>query len=178
MSQTSSDLSYPIGKVQLPEVIEMSNLESWIEDVRQAPVLLRDAVANLTEEQLNTPYRPEGWTVRQVVHHLPDSHMNTYLNFRLALTANTPAARTADVNAWAQWEDCQRGDIEPSLQTFEGLQLRWANLMQTMSMADFRRTLEFTGRGERTLAAMLGIYAWHGKHHVAHIAALRSRMNW
>ena len=175
---TSPDLSYPIGRVQLPETIQLSNIESWIEDVRQSPLQLRRAVTDLSREQLDTPYRPGGWTVRQVVHHLPDSHMNTYANFRLALTEENPQARQADVNVWAQLADSRTGDIQTSLEFFEGLQLRWADLMQTMSFEDFQRTLEFASRGKRSLATLLGIYAWHGRHHVAHITELRRRMGW
>lgn len=178
MSETGADLSYPIGRFQAPEVITKATIDSWIYDVRQAPAFLRKAVTGLDAKQLDTPYRPGGWTVRQVVHHLPDSHMATYLNFRLGLTESNPMARSGDVNAWAELPDSRTGDIQPSLLFFEGLQLRWVTLMESMGLQDFERTIEFPQRGSRPLSTLLGIYAWHGRHHVAHITGLRERMRW
>ncbi|MFD1675506.1 YfiT family bacillithiol transferase [Alicyclobacillus fodiniaquatilis] len=172
------DLRYPIGKANLPEKIERSHIEAWIQDVLAAPSALNQAVAGLTKARLDTPYRPDGWTVRQLVHHLPDSHMPTYINFRLALTQDAPVIKSLDVNASTALTDCQTAGVEMSLQLFAALQQRWAALLQTMAFADFERTVQFPNGALRSLATLLGIYAWHGKHHVAHITALRERMGW
>ncbi|MCY0874715.1 MAG: putative metal-dependent hydrolase [Firmicutes bacterium] len=172
------DVKYPIGRPVLPEQVDMSHVATWIEDVEQAATHLARAVKGLTEEQLDTPYRPEGWTVRQVVHHLPDSHMMAYVNFRLGLTQDKPQVQAVDVDAWTALQDCLHGPIEPSLTLFAGLQARWALLLHSLSEPEFHRTIITGGGGERSLWMLLAIYAWHGQHHVAHIASLRERMGW
>ncbi len=171
------DLRYPIGGPQIPEKIDMPQIETWIIEVATAPELLRKSVAGLTEDQLNTPYRPGGWSVRQVVHHLPDTHMNTYLNFRMALTDQNAVMRPTNVDGWGSLEDYKTQRVQVSLDLFQTLQERWVALLKIMSSADFERTIE-SARGPRSLAELLGIYAWHGKHHVAHITSLRERMEW
>ncbi len=172
------DLRYPIGRVSLPETVDASHIEEWIRDVSEAPGLLRKAVENLSEDQLNTPYRPEGWTVRQLVHHLADTHANTYLNFRSALIENGPIIRGVNVDASANLPDYTSADIGPSLEMFEGIQTRWATLLRGMSASDFERVLKVPDRDDRKLWTLLCIYAWHAKHHVAHITALCDRMGW
>lgn len=162
------DLRYPIGHAVIPDEIEPSHITAWIRDMAEAPTLLEHAVADVSEQQLDTPYRPGGWTVRQVVHHLPDSHMNAYLNFRLGLTEENPTIRPVDVDKWVNLADCKTSGIDSSLTLFRGLQERFVTLLETMRFEDFHRTLQ-TARGDRSLATFLGIYAWHGKHHVAQI---------
>ena len=172
------DLRYPIGRADLPEKIEMSDIQEWIEELKEAPSLLKKVVSELSDKQLDTPYRQEGWTVRQVVHHVADSHMNTYMNFRLGLTEECPTIRTTDVDAWAMLKDYRTLDIQVSLKLFTSLQKRWVALLRTMSTTDFERKIRGSDGKERTLATLLGIYAWHGKHHAAQIASLRERMDW
>ena len=136
------------------------------------------AVAGLTEERLDTPYRPEGWTVRQVVHHVPDSHMNAYVRFKLALTESAPAIKGYEEARWAELEDTQRVPVEVSLALLAALHTRWVALLQSMPEADFQRTLVHPEHGVRTLDQMLATYAWHGPHHVAHVTALAGREGW
>ncbi|QSO52206.1 putative metal-dependent hydrolase [Alicyclobacillus curvatus] len=172
------DLNYPIGKPQLPETMDDTVIESWITDVEMSPLLLRQAVTGLDESQLDTPYRPDGWTVRQVVHHLADTHLHTYTNFKHALTEDNPPIKPIDINAWAALPDSISGNIEMSLLMFQGIQSRWAMLLRSMSRQDFERTFEHPRGGPRNLGTILGVYAWHGKHHTAHITNLRERMGW
>ncbi|KPV42632.1 YfiT family bacillithiol transferase [Alicyclobacillus ferrooxydans] len=172
------DLSYPIGRPQIPEVIDDAVIQSWIHDVLASPDALKAAVAGLTTDQLDTPYRPDGWTVRQVVHHLADTHMHTYTNFKHALTEDNPVIKPIDINAFAALPDSTAGEIEMSLLMFEGIQRRWAFLMKSMSPSDLERTFEHPRAGKRPLSAILGVYAWHAKHHTAHITGLRERMGW
>lgn len=175
------DMRYPIGRAELPGKVEMHHIERWIQDLAEAPTLLRQAIADLKDDQLDTPYRPEGWTVRQVVHHLPDSHMNAYISFRLGLTEDNPTIRTSNVDAWANLSDSKEGKIQISLDLFSALQERWVMLLKGIDVIDFERKIQTLSRGEqkeRNLSTLLGIYAWHGKHHVAQILALRERMGW
>lgn len=172
------DLSYPIGRPSLPETIEMATIESWLDDVATTPEALRQAVIGLTGEQLDTPYREGGWTMRQVVHHLHDTHMHTYTNFKLALTEDNPTVTPIPINAFAELPDSREGDVDNGVAFFDAVQKQWVAVMRTMSRADFDRTFQSPGRDARTLAAVLAIYAWHGKHHVAHLTALRERMGW
>lgn len=178
MENHEINLQYPIGRPDLPEKVERQHIEGWITEMAAAPEHLRQAVAGFTQEQIDTPYRPGGWTVRQLVHHLPDSHMNTYVSFHLGLTEDGPLLKSINVDAWARLPDCKTADIEMSLDLFAALQARWVNLLKGMSDSDFERTVRTEARGDRSLATLLGIYAWHGKHHVAHIMSLRDRMGW
>jgi hypothetical protein len=137
---------------------------------------MRAAVASLSPEQLDTPYRPGGWTVRTVVHHVPDSHINSYVRFKLALTEDEPVIKPYDEAAWAKLVDS--GPIEPSLTLLESLHERWVQLLKTLSDADFARQFRHPELGAVRLDQNLALYAWHGKHHVAHITSLRERMGW
>ena len=172
------DVRYPIGRFAMPEHVEMSDIEKWIENLEQAPQLLRNAVEGLNKEQLDTPYRPEGWTVRQVVHHVADSHTNSYINFRLGLLEDNPTVRATNVDALAGLFDAKTADIEMSLNMLTALHGRWIALLRSMDEADFARIITTPGRGERSLAMLLGTYAWHGQHHAAHITSLREKMGW
>ena len=172
------DLSYPIGRfVPDPELTEAKRI-TLINDVTAAPAALREAVHGMTKAQLDTPYRPGGWTVRQVVHHLPDSHMNAYMRFRLALTENEPTIKTYNQAEWANLPDATSADVEISMKLFENLHHRWVFLLSSMKAGDFKRTFRHPESGVQNLDMTLQLYAWHGKHHVAHITSLRNRMGW
>jgi len=172
-----ADLSFPIGKPERPETLTPEKRRELIAAIAEAPSKLRAAVAGLTPAQLDTPYRPGGWTVRQVVHHLPDSHMNAYARFKLALTEEQPTIKPYEEAAWANLAD-SRGPIEPSLALFESLHQRWVPLLESLSPADWAKKFNHPESGLNTLDKSLSIYAWHGKHHVAHITSLRQRNGW
>jgi hypothetical protein len=172
------DLQYPIGKFQWGGAITDEQREQLIGQIEQAPAQLRQAVAGLTEEQVDTPYRPGGWTVRQVVHHLPDSHMNAYVRFRLALTEDVPTIKPYDQERWAALEDARTAPTELSLSLLESLHRRWVLLLRSLRAADFARTFQHPEIGLVTLDKYLGMAAWHGRHHIAHITSLRDRMGW
>jgi hypothetical protein len=176
--QTAQDLRFPIGKFHWKGDLNEAERAELISQIAAVPARLREAVKGLTAEQLDTPYRPEGWTVRQVVHHLPDSHLNSYVRFKLALTENQPTVKTYDQQAWAKLADSKSTPVETSLALLEALHERWVNLLRSMSPADFARTLNHPEMGPVTLDRMLGVYAWHGRHHMAHVTSLRDRMGW
>ncbi|MGO4882477.1 MAG: YfiT family bacillithiol transferase [Bryobacteraceae bacterium] len=173
-----TDLSYPIGRFAYAGESNEAQRRALIDRIEQAPARLREAVAGLTEEQLDTPYRPGGWTVRQVVHHVPDSHMNSYCRFRLALTEETPGAKGYFEDRWAELCDARTAPVEYSLALLDALHRRWVVLLRAMTPADFARTFLHSQLGPVTLDRNLALYAWHGDHHVAHITSLRSRMGW
>jgi uncharacterized damage-inducible protein DinB len=172
------DLSYPIGRFEyVGESNEKQRLD-LISRIERAPERLRSAVAGLSDEQLNTAYRPGGWTVRQVVHHLPDSHMNSYVRFRLAPTEHEPVIKPYGQERWAELADARTAPIESSLALLEALHQRWVLLLRSMGSADFARAFVHPELGRMTLDRNLALYAWHGDHHVAHITGLRERMRW
>jgi uncharacterized damage-inducible protein DinB len=152
--------------------------QTWIAEIATAPAYLRAAVAGLNQEQLNTPYREGGWTVRQVVHHVPESHMNAYIRFKLALTETDPTVKPYDEAAWAETADVRETPIEVSLALLENLHTRWVIMVRSMSDADFKKQFVHPEIGEVSLEKNLALYAWHGKHHVAHITSLRERKQW
>jgi hypothetical protein len=173
-----TDPRYPIGKADLKTVLSAEERQSAIAAIAAAPANLRAAVAGLTPDQLDTPYRDGGWTVRQVAHHVPDSHMNAYVRFKLALTEDEPAIKTYAEDRWADLADSKTTPIEVSLTLLETLHRRWDDLLRSMGPDDFQRTLLHPDHGPITLDRMLGIYSWHSRHHVAHVTALRERMGW
>ncbi len=174
-----TDLRYPVGKFSWDAAVSEAEHPKLIAQIADAPGALRSAVAGLSSDRLETPYRPGGWTVKQVVHHLPDSHLNAYTRFKLALTENQPTIKPYDEAAWAKLADSQKVPIDVSLTLLESLHVRWVALMRSMGAADFARTLRHPEHDRvLTLAQMLGLYAWHGRHHVAHITALRKREGW
>jgi hypothetical protein len=172
------DLSYPIGKYEHKASLTPAERETAIAQIAAAPKCLRDAVAGLSHQQFDTPYRPGGWTVRQVVHHVPDSHLNSYVRFKLALTENEPTIRPYDEALWAKLRDSRDTPVEVSLSLLESLHHRWEVLLRSLGPEDFSRRLRHPALGPLTLDDMLGSYAWHGRHHVAHITSLRSREGW
>jgi hypothetical protein len=172
------DLRYPVGRFRFPDAISARDLESFIGHIAEAPARVRAAVAGLTDAQLDTPYRPGGWTVRQVAHHLPDSHMNSYVRFRLALTEDAPTIKPYDERGWAELADARTMPIEPSLALLESLHARWVPLLRSLSGADWKREFQHPELGPVRLEQNAALYAWHGRHHVAHITGLRNRMGW
>ena len=178
VDSNGTDLRYPIGKFQLPPEITPAQRVEWRRELQMFPGQLRAATADLSTSQLDTPYRLGGWTVRQVVHHLPDSHMNSYVRFRLALTEETPSIRPYHEGRWAELADARTGPIAPSLMLLEALHLRWVSLLESLRDEQFERSFYHPELREVKLERALGLYAWHGRHHLAQVTGLRSRMNW
>ncbi len=175
----TQDLRYPIGKFVQEGEIAPEQREAWIRDIELLPGQLAAALDGLTDEQLDTPYREGGWTVRQVAHHLTDSHMNCMMRFKLALTEEDPVIKTYDEDAWAKLADSDRAPVSLAVEQVSGLHARWSLLLRAMNDADFARTYRYpeASRSSR-LDRTLGLYAWHGRHHVAHITSLRDRKGW
>ena len=174
-----SDLRFPIGKFERPSAaLSPDQRSKHIGEIEAAPAHLAAAFRGLSPAQLDTPYRPGGWTVRQVIHHLPDSHMNSYVRFKLALTEDEPTIKPYDENLWAQLADSRDTPIETSLALLENLHKRWAILLRSFAPVDWSRKFRHPELGPTTLDQALALYAWHGRHHVAHITALRERNAW
>lgn len=172
------DLRYPIGRFEYQGENTEEQRRQLIDRIENMPARLRAAVQGLTPAQLDTEYRPGGWTVRQVVHHVPDSHINSYCRFRLALTEDTPSVKGYDQERWAELSDARTAPVEVSLALLESVHRRWVLLLRSLTPADFARAFVHSELGPVTLDRNLALYAWHGDHHVAHIAALRARMGW
>ncbi len=173
------DLRYPIGEFSFSDAISSSQIEESIRDIEAAPEKLRAAVAGLNDEQLDTPYRPEGWTVRQVVHHMVDSHIGSYVRFKWALTEDTPMIKTYDEKTWAELKEARTGPIDMSLLILEALHTRLVVMLKNLSETDLQRSFihpEFNR--QIRLDQNISLYAWHGKHHAAHITELRKRKDW
>lgn len=171
-------LRFPIGRFEWSGDITAAQRLQWIEDIEAAPAQLRAAVEGLKEEQLNEPYRPGGWTVRQVVHHLADSHMNSLIRFKLALTEEQPTIKPYDEAAWAELSDSKEAPIALSLALLEQLHARWGLLLRSVSEEQWERAFVHPDSGVVRLDVNLGTYSWHGRHHIAHITGLRERMGW
>lgn len=174
----AQDLRYPVGKFQWPSSVTPENRADWIEVIAGAPARLRQAAAGLSEDQLDTPYREGGWAVREVVHHVPESHMNSYIRFKLALTEEEPTIKPYDEAAWAKLPDTSGTPIEISLALLENLHVRWVILLRGLSEADWKRTFRHPELGLVTLEKNLALYAWHSNHHIGHIMELRKREGW
>ncbi len=172
------DLRYPIGPFQYDGTHTAEQRQRLIDQIAATPGKLRAAVDGLSSQQLDTPYRPGGWTVRQLVHHLPDSHLNSYIRFRLALTEDQPTIKPYYEDRWAELEDARHGPIDLSLALLEALHHRWVLLLRSLKAQDFARTFMHPELGVVSLDQNVGIYAWHGRHHVAHITSLRQRRGW
>lgn len=171
-------LRYPAGRFVMPGAITKDQIELWIAELAALPNRLRATVQSLGEEQWETPYRPKGWTVRQLVHHLPDSHLNSYTRFRLALTEDAPTIRTYHEELWAELPDAKNGPVEPSLVLLEALHVRWTALLRSMTSEQFGRAFIHPEWGSVRLDVALAQYAWHSRHHLAQIESLRRRMAW
>jgi DinB superfamily len=170
-------LRYPVGRYQSPPANDAERA-ALIRAIAEAPAALRAAVAGLTDAQLDTPYRPGGWTVRQVVHHLPDSHMNAYVRLKLALTEESPVVKPYDEERWAELPDVRLARVETSLILLEAMHERWVMVLQALGPAEWKRQLLHPERGVLSVDDLLGTYAWHGRHHVAHVTSLRARQGW
>ena len=176
---TTTDLRYPIGKYVRPKSLTPAERTKAIEAIATTPANLRAAVQGLTAAQLETPYRPDGWTVIQVVHHVPDSHMNAFCRFKLALTEDTPTIKPYDEAKWAELDDGKSKLIEHSLSLLDSLHVRWVFLLERMKPGDFSKAVnhpEWTG--PMSLDQLLAMYSWHGPHHTAQITSLRERSGW
>ncbi len=172
------DPRYPVGKYQMPSDVSPAKRGEAIREIATAPHKMRAAVTGLSDAQLETPYRDGGWTVRQVVHHLADSHMNAYIRWRLALTETEPTIKPYEEAAWAKLEDARHAPVEVSLKLLEPLHERWVGLLQSVKPDEFARTFRHPEHGVRSLDWMLFLYAWHGNHHTAHVTELRKQKGW
>ena len=174
----SEDLRFPIGQFDSNISFSPEKRDEFIKTISALPANLRKAIAGLEAEQLGEPYRPGGWTVRQLVHHVADSHMNSFVRFKLALTERAPTIKTYDEAAWAETADVCDAPIELSLNVLDGLHGRWTLLLKSMSETDFAREVNHPERGRMNLDALLALYDWHSRHHTAHVSHLRERMSW
>ena len=173
-----TDLRYPTGVFVPPQDPDRESRDRAIERIAETPQRLRAAVQGLNEDQLDTPYREGGWTLRQVVHHLPDSHLNAYIRLKLALTEPAPVIKPYDESAWANLADTTAVPIDVSLNLLEALHQRWVSLLRAMTDDDFRREYVHPETGRHALDHLLALYAWHGAHHVAHITTTREQKGW
>jgi hypothetical protein len=172
------DFRYPIGRFTYERPLSDDQRRICIGQIEEAPSLLREAVRGLSQQQLDTPYREGGWTVRQVAHHLPDSHLNSYIRFKLTLTETEPTIKPYHEDRWAELFDSRTGDIEISLALLESLHKRWVLLLRSLTPQDFALTFKHPELGIVSLDRNIALYAWHGRHHIAHITSLRERMGW
>lgn len=173
-----SDPRYPLGRFT-PDVNPTSASRGrHMNEIGALPSRMRQALDGLSAKQLDTPYREGGWTVRQVIHHVPDSHLNAYIRFKLALTENSPTIKPYDERAWALLKDVELTPVEVSLNMLEAIHNRWVVLLRTLESADFAREFNHPEAGVKNLDWLLGLYSWHGNHHLAHITTLKERSGW
>ncbi|MCW4049968.1 MAG: putative metal-dependent hydrolase [Candidatus Bathyarchaeota archaeon] len=172
------DIRYPIGRGELEGEMTPQRRKSWIKDIEDAPKLLRAAVENLSEAQLDTPYRDGGWTVRQIVHHLCDSNINSYIRFKLAATEDEPTVKVWEQSEWAELIDARTAPVELSLALLDSLHVRWVMFLRSLSDVDMKRTFIHPESGVVTIEENIGGYSWHCRHHTAQITGLRVRMCW
>ena len=169
------DPRYPVGRYSAPAEVSPEQRRVWIGQIAEAPAKLRAAVEGLTEAQLDTPYREGGWTVRQVVHHVPESHMNAYVRFKLTLTEDTPPLKPYEEQIWAELIDGKTGDPATSLGILDGVHHRLHRLLTSLAPSDFARTAHHPQHGQVTLDWLVQLYAWHGKHHIGHLKLAQER---
>lgn len=176
---SASDPRYPIGRLESAgRPLTAEERARKIDAIAGTPAAIRTAVTGLDDHQLDTPYREGGWTVRQVVHHLVDSHVNAYIRFKLAVTEDTPTICTYEEPAWAELPDARDAPIAESLDILDPLHRRWVSFLRALEADDFRRTMRHPEMGEIDVDRLLETYAWHGAHHVAHVTALREERGW
>ncbi|MDX6151888.1 YfiT family bacillithiol transferase [Marinococcus sp. PL1-022] len=168
---------FPIGTFEWPKTINAEQRKEWTATLSNAPSLYREEVEHLTKQQLNTPYREGGWSIRQVVHHVPDSHLHGYIRFKQALTEEDPEIKPYDQTVWAELADSS-GEIEASLKLLESLHQRWSLLLNGLQEDDWLRTFRHPESGRFTLGEAASLYAWHSRHHLSHITFLKERMGW
>jgi hypothetical protein len=172
------ELRYPVGDFKFPDAVSPEERAKFVREIEETPARLKAAVAGLSDVQLDTPYRPGGWTVRQVVHHVPDSHLNSYIRFRWALTEDEPTIKAYHEDRWAELSDARTAPVEVSLVLLESLHRRWVSLMGSLTGEEWKRTFVHPQLGPVTLEKNAALYAWHGRHHVAHVTGLREREGW
>ncbi|HZS27872.1 MAG TPA: bacillithiol transferase BstA [Candidatus Angelobacter sp.] len=173
-----NDPRYPTGRFSPDPAPTPATRARHIENIAGLPQRMRQAVAGLKDNQLNTPYREGGWTVRQVVHHVPDSHLNAYIRFKWAMTEENPTIKAYDETAWATLKDSELTPVDVSLNLLESLHARWAVLLRSLKPEDFQRKFVHPDSGPHDLDWLLGLYSWHGNHHLAHITGLKEKMGW
>jgi uncharacterized damage-inducible protein DinB len=173
-----SDLGYPVGRFVPDSPPTPETRARHIGEIAALPPRLRQAVTGLNQEQLNTPYREGGWTVRELVHHVPDSHMNAYIRCKLALTEDVPTIKPYDQSAWANLPDTALTPVEVSLSLPEAIHARWVTLLRSLKAEDFKRQFHHPETGMQTVESTVAFYDWHSNHHLAHITSLRDRMGW
>jgi uncharacterized damage-inducible protein DinB len=178
MSEPMPDPRFPIGKFSYAAPPTDEQKKQFLSDIEQTPARLRAALAGLSDQQLDTPYRDGGWTPRQVAHHVVDSHMNSYVRFKLALTEDDPIIKPYMENLWAELPEAKYAPVEVSLSLLDNLHQRWMLMLRKIDDGQWKRTFRHPERGSITLEQNLALYAWHGRHHVAHITALRGKMGW
>lgn len=174
----TTDPRFPIGDFSVPASISAQERSQYIDQIAAAPAAVRAALKGLSGRQLDTPYRDGGWTVRQVAHHVPDSHMNAYVRFKLALTEDSPTIKPYMEDRWARLADTAGTPVDVSLALLDSLHERWVQLLRSLKEEDWKRTFKHPELGDRRLDQTLALYAWHGRHHVAHVTSLRQRMGW
>jgi uncharacterized damage-inducible protein DinB len=174
----ATDLRYPIGRFNFKDPFRAEDRPLWLAQLAEAPAKLRAAVAGLSDSQLDTPYRPEGWTVRQVVHHLADAHVNWYIRPKLAVTEDQPVTKAYAEQLWAELADARTSPVEPSLQMLEGVTARWRRFLESLAPEQWSRTFSNPEWGTLSVEDTLRAMAWHTRHHTAHITQLRRRMDW
>jgi uncharacterized damage-inducible protein DinB len=172
------DLRYPIGKFKYEKSLTDDERKACLATIEETPAKMRAAVAGLSEEQLDTPYRPDGWTVRQVVHHVPESHLTSYTRFKLAITEDEPTIKPYFEDRWAELDDARQAPIALSLNLLDAVHGRWIWFLRSLKQDDFQRTFRHPELGLVSLDKNVALYAWHGPHHVAQITSLRERMSW
>ncbi len=175
----SEQLKYPIGHFEKPENITREHIARWIDEISAFPNKLKSAVESLSDAQLDTPYRPDGWTVRQVVHHCADSHANSIIRFKLALTEDAPIIKPYYEDRWAELEDSRTLPVESALWMLQGIHARWTVLLRSLTNEQLSRVFIHPEHGKSfRIDENIGVYAWHGNHHLAHITSLNDRMGW
>jgi hypothetical protein len=179
MNLTLEQLKFPIGKFEKPSVITTHLLSQFIFDIEEFPLRLRIETEHLSDEQLDTVYRPDGWTIRQVINHCADSHMNSLIRFKLALTEDKPIIKPYFEDKWAELADSKKMPIEPTLRMIEGLHNRWVVLLKSLTDEQLKRSFIHPEHGrEISISENIAIYAWHCNHHLAHITTLKKQKNW
>lgn len=179
MTAIENDLRYPIGKYE-PQPFSIETKVSWLADIKFLPLAVEHAIQNLDEAQLHTPYREGGWTVHQLVHHIADSHINAICRFKLALTEDNPTIKTYDENAWVELNDVQKLPVNISITLLHALHARWHEALKYVTDDEWNNRTIYHPEHKKTMRLwyLLGMYAWHCRHHVAHITALRERNGW
>ncbi len=177
--ENMDSVRYPVGKFEKPDKILKSDVSRWCKEIERLPRDLKKLVAGLNDQQLDTPYREGGWTVRQVIHHLADSHINAYCRIKLALTEDNPTVKPYEEKLWAELSDAKTADIKFSMQILAGIHKRWGLAIRAMSKDDYKRTFFHPANGRnQSIGEIIGMYAWHCRHHFAHIQNLKTAKGW